>query len=91
MHDIYFPSEFLRFFDGRSCNTLELWRALGRDAANGGLIIGTIFKPTAVLTPDPFRETHLAYIKDCDLTTKDGDSDSWYSCEDPSTDEPTWG
>ena len=85
IHDIYFPTKYLR----RSCNMLELWRALGREAANGGLIICTIFKPIVVLTPDSSGETHLAYDEACDFTRKDGDNDSWYSCEDLSTDEPS--
>ena len=30
IYDIYFPPEYLRLFDGPSCNVEDMWRILGR-------------------------------------------------------------
>merc|ERR1712004_617681 len=45
IYDIYFPPKFLRLFDGPSCSIIDMWRILGRDMTNGGLVVGTIIKP----------------------------------------------
>ncbi len=43
--DMYIPPRFLRLFDGPSMNIQDLWRVLGRDLDNGGMVVGTIVKP----------------------------------------------
>jgi ribulose-bisphosphate carboxylase large chain len=56
MHDFYFPPEFLSLFDGPSMNIQDMWRVLGRDALNGGMVVGTIIKPKLGLRPQPFAD-----------------------------------
>jgi len=56
MHDFYVPPEFLRLFDGPSMNIQDMWRVLGRDMDNGGMVVGTIIKPKLGLRPQPFAD-----------------------------------
>eukprot|EP00420_Gonyaulax_spinifera_P036434 CAMPEP_0197870484 /NCGR_PEP_ID=MMETSP1439-20131203/1168_1 /TAXON_ID=66791 /ORGANISM="Gonyaulax spinifera, Strain CCMP409" /LENGTH=309 /DNA_ID=CAMNT_0043489379 /DNA_START=49 /DNA_END=974 /DNA_ORIENTATION=+ len=60
IYDIYFPPNYLRLFDGPSCSILDMWRILGRDMTNGGLVVGTIIKPKLGLQPKPFGEACYA-------------------------------
>jgi hypothetical protein len=46
---IHFPADFLRLFDGPSCNIMGLWHILGSDTSGAGLVVGTITGPTAAL------------------------------------------
>merc|ERR1719242_1130453 len=61
IYDIYFPPEYLRLFDGPSCNVEDMWRILGRGTKNGGLVVGTIIKPKLGLQPKPFGEACYAF------------------------------
>ncbi|MFQ6774462.1 ribulose-bisphosphate carboxylase [Cereibacter sphaeroides] len=56
MHDFYVPSCYLRLFDGPSMNIADMWRVLGRDVRNGGMVVGTIIKPKLGLRPKPFAD-----------------------------------
>ena len=56
MHDFYVPPAFLRLFDGPSMNIQDMWRVLGRDLDNGGMVVGTIIKPKLGLRPKPFAD-----------------------------------
>merc|ERR1719333_1100650 len=44
IYDFYFPSPFLRKFDGPSRSIIDMWRTLGRQLVDGGLVTGTIIK-----------------------------------------------
>jgi ribulose-bisphosphate carboxylase large chain len=54
MHDFYMPPKLLRLFDGPAMNIQDMWRVLGRDINNGGMVVGTIIKPKLGLRPEPF-------------------------------------
>ncbi len=54
--DFYVPPNFLRLFDGPSMNIQDMWRVLGRDLDNGGMVVGTIIKPKLGLRSEPFAE-----------------------------------
>ncbi|WYK06825.1 ribulose-bisphosphate carboxylase [Cereibacter sphaeroides f. sp. denitrificans] len=56
MHDFYVPPCYLRLFDGPSMNIADMWRVLGRDVRNGGMVVGTIIKPKLGLRPKPFAD-----------------------------------
>ncbi len=56
MLDFYVPPAYLRLFDGPSMNIQDMWRVLGRDLDNGGMVVGTIIKPKLGLRPEPFAE-----------------------------------
>ncbi|MBF0373966.1 MAG: ribulose-bisphosphate carboxylase [Alphaproteobacteria bacterium] len=56
MLDFYMPPFLLRLFDGPSMNIVDLWRVLGRDLENGGMVVGTIIKPKLGLRPEPFAD-----------------------------------
>jgi len=54
--DFWVPPGFLRLFDGPSKGIQDMWRILGRDLDNGGMVVGTIIKPKLGLRPKPFAE-----------------------------------
>ncbi len=54
--DFYVPPSFLRLFDGPSMGIVDMWRILGRDLDNGGMIVGTIIKPKLGLRAQPFAD-----------------------------------
>ncbi len=54
MHDFYVPPAYLRLFDGPSMNIENMWRVLGKEQVNGGMVVGTIIKPKLGLRPQPF-------------------------------------
>lgn len=54
--DFYIPPKFLRLFDGPSKNIQDMWRVLGRDLDNGGMVVGTIIKPKLELRAKPFAD-----------------------------------
>ncbi|RKZ47820.1 MAG: ribulose 1,5-bisphosphate carboxylase [Candidatus Parabeggiatoa sp. nov. 3] len=56
MLDFYVPPRYLRLFDGPSMNIVDMWRVLGRDLNNGGMVVGTIIKPKLGLRPKPFAD-----------------------------------
>merc|ERR1712139_283205 len=71
IYDIYFPPQHLRLFDGPSCNIIDMWRNLGRDLTNGGLVVGTIIKPKLGLQPKPFGEACYAFWQGGDFIKND--------------------
>jgi ribulose-bisphosphate carboxylase large chain len=56
MHDFYVPPAYLRLFDGPAMNIADMWRVLGRDITDGGMVVGTIIKPKLGLRPQPFAD-----------------------------------
>ena len=56
MMDFYVPPRYLRLFDGPAMNIQDMWRVLGRDIDNGGMVVGTIIKPKLGLRPQPFAD-----------------------------------
>ncbi len=56
MLDFYIPPAYLRLFDGPAMNIVDMWRVLGRDLQNGGMVVGTIIKPKLGLRPRPFAD-----------------------------------
>jgi ribulose-bisphosphate carboxylase large chain len=56
MYDFYFPSSYLRLYDGPATTLSDLWRVLGRPHVDGGFIVGTIIKPKLGLRPKPFAD-----------------------------------
>ncbi len=56
MLDFYVPPAYLRLFDGPAMNIQDMWRVLGRDINNGGMVVGTIIKPKLGLRPQPFAD-----------------------------------
>ena len=54
--DFYVPPSFLRNFDGPSMGIRDMWRILGRDLDNGGMVVGTIIKPKLGLRSKPFAD-----------------------------------
>ncbi len=56
MLDFYVPPAYLRLFDGPAMNIRDMWRVLGRDMDNGGMVAGTIIKPKLGLRPRPFAD-----------------------------------
>ncbi len=54
--DFYVPPSFLRLFDGPSMGIRDMWRILGRDLDNGGMVVGTIIKPKLGLRSQPFAD-----------------------------------
>ncbi len=56
MLDFYVPQALMRLFDGPSMNIVDMWRVLGRDLENGGMVVGTIIKPKLGLRPKLFAD-----------------------------------
>ena len=56
MLDFYVPPAYLRLYDGPAMNIKDMWRVLGRDMDNGGMVVGTIIKPKLGLRPQPFAD-----------------------------------
>jgi ribulose-bisphosphate carboxylase large chain len=56
MLDFYVPPRYMRLFDGPAMNIQDMWRVLGRDLQNGGMVVGTIIKPKLGLRPQPFAD-----------------------------------
>ncbi|MBK1692755.1 ribulose-bisphosphate carboxylase [Ectothiorhodospira mobilis] len=56
MLDFYMPPALLNLFDGPSMNIQQMWKVLGRDVHNGGMVVGTIIKPKLGLRPQPFAD-----------------------------------
>lgn len=54
--DFFIPPTFMRLFDGPSKGIKDIWRILGRDLENGGMVVGTIIKPKLGLRPKPFAD-----------------------------------
>mmetsp|Transcript_78150 Transcript_78150/g.171342 ORF Transcript_78150/g.171342 Transcript_78150/m.171342 type:complete len:962 (-) Transcript_78150:323-3208(-) len=71
IHDFYFPPEYLRLFDGPSANIKDLWKLLGREQENGGLVVGTIIKPKLGLQPKPFGEACHSFWQGGDFIKND--------------------
>lgn len=61
MHDFYMPEDYLKLYDGPSTTISDLWKVLGRDKKNGGMIVGTIIKPKLGLRPQPFADACLEF------------------------------
>ena len=55
---IFFPSGFLRLFDGPSCRIADVWRTLDREASCAGPLVGTITAATCDPTTSR-RRPHL--------------------------------
>merc|ERR1712078_709374 len=81
IYDIYFPPKFLRLFDGPSCNILDMWRSLGRDLTNGGLVVGTIIKPKLGLQPKPFGEACYGFWQGGDFIKNDDPQGNQTFCQ----------
>ncbi len=63
MLDFYIPPAYLQLFDGPSMNIQDMWRVLGRDLENGGMVVGTIIKPKLGLRPQPFADAcHMFWL-----------------------------
>ncbi len=56
MLDFYMPPALLNLFDGPAMNIRDMWKVLGRDIDNGGMVVGTIIKPKLGLRPQPFAD-----------------------------------
>merc|ERR1711959_746120 len=71
IYDFYFPPPFLRKFDGPSRSIIDMWRTLGRQLTDGGLVTGTIIKPKLGLQPKPFGEACYAFWQGGDFIKND--------------------
>merc|ERR1712124_162558 len=71
IYDFYFPPPFLRKFDGPSRSIVDMWRTLGRQLTDGGLVTGTIIKPKLGLQPKPFGEACYAFWQGGDFIKND--------------------
>jgi ribulose-bisphosphate carboxylase large chain len=71
MLDFYVPPAYLELFDGPSVNISDLWRVLGRDQTNGGMIVGTIIKPKLGLRPEPFANACYEFWQGGDFIKND--------------------
>jgi len=81
IYDFYFPPAFLRSFDGPSVNIRDMWRILGRDMKNGGLVVGTIIKPKLGLQPKPFGEACYAFWQGGDFIKNDEPQGNQVFCQ----------
>merc|ERR1711988_952120 len=81
IYDMYFPPKYLRLFDGPSCNIVDMWRNLGRDLTNGGLVVGTIIKPKLGLQPKPFGEACYAFWQGGDFIKNDEPQGNQIFCQ----------
>merc|ERR1719311_872405 len=81
IYDIYFPPQYLRLFDGPACNIIDMWRNLGRDLTNGGLVTGTIIKPKLGLQPKPFGEACYAFWQGGDFIKNDEPQGNQVFCQ----------
>merc|ERR1712054_478423 len=81
IYDIYFPPRYLRLFDGPSSNIVDMWRNLGRDLTNGGLVVGTIIKPKLGLQPKPFGEACYAFWQGGDFIKNDEPQGNQVFCQ----------
>jgi len=81
IYDFYFPPNFLRLFDGPSCSIIDMWRILGRDMQNGGLVVGTIIKPKLGLQPKPFGEACYAFWLGGDFIKNDEPQGNQVFCQ----------
>merc|ERR1712159_887094 len=81
IYDMYFPPQYLRLFDGPSCNIVDMWRNLGRDLTNGGLVVGTIIKPKLGLQPKPFGEACYAFWQGGDFIKNDEPQGNQIFCQ----------
>ena len=81
IYDIYFPPQYLRLFDGPSCNVIDMWRILGRGTSNGGLVVGTIIKPKLGLQPKPFGEACYAFWLGGDFIKNDEPQGNQVFCQ----------
>merc|ERR1712159_393547 len=61
----------LRKFDGPSRSIVDMWRTLGRQLTDGGLVTGTIIKPKLGLQPKPFGEACYAFWQGGDFIKND--------------------
>merc|ERR1719174_1213531 len=71
IYDFYFPPPFLRKFDGPNRSIVDMWRTLGRQLVDGGLVTGTIIKPKLGLQPKPFGEACYAFWQGGDFIKND--------------------
>merc|ERR1712232_1136963 len=81
IYDIYFPPSYLRLFDGPSCSIIDMWRIMGRDLTNGGLVVGTIIKPKLGLQPKPFGEACYAFWQGGDFIKNDEPQGNQVFCQ----------
>merc|ERR1712203_679357 len=81
IYDFYLPPEYLRLFDGPSCNIIDMWRMGGRDMTNGGLVVGTIIKPKLGLQPKPFGEACYAFWQGGDFIKNDEPQGNQVFCQ----------
>merc|ERR1711972_16897 len=81
IYDFYLPPEYLRLFDGPSCNILDMWRILGRGTTDGGLVVGTIIKPKLGLQPKPFGEACYAFWQGGDFIKNDEPQGNQVFCQ----------
>jgi len=81
IYDFYLPPEYLRLFDGPSCNIIDMWRILGRGTSNGGLVVGTIIKPKLGLQPKPFGEACYAFWQGGDFIKNDEPQGNQVFCQ----------
>merc|ERR1711972_684551 len=81
IYDFYLPPEYLRLFDGPSCNIVDMWRCLGRGTSNGGLVVGTIIKPKLGLQPKPFGEACYAFWQGGDFIKNDEPQGNQVFCQ----------
>ena len=81
IYDIYFPPEFLRLFDGPSCNIMDMWRILGRGTSSAGLVVGTIIKPKLGLQPKPFGEACYSFWQGGDFIKNDEPQGNQVFCQ----------
>ena len=52
IYGIYFPTEFLRLFDGPPCNVMDMGRIWGCETAGVGLFVGTTIRLKLALMID---------------------------------------
>merc|ERR1712224_617821 len=71
IYDFYLPPPFLRKFDGPNRSIVDMWRTLGRQLTDGGLVTGTIIKPKLGLQPKPFGEACYAFWQGGDFIKND--------------------
>merc|ERR1712178_8111 len=77
----YLPPVYLRLFDGPATNIVDMWRNLGRDLKNGGLVVGTIIKPKLGLQPKPFGEACYAFWQGGDFIKYDEPQGNQIFCQ----------
>ena len=53
IYDIYLPPEFLRLFDGPSCNIMDMWRIFGQGTSGAGSLWAQSSSPSSACSRSP--------------------------------------